>query len=189
MYSFLLAQAVEHHNLHRRIALKILSLVGVSPERIRLRLTEHPGERGTVIRQRPAPGRKVDLTDPNQRIELQVADASLMHMLPHEHHQALLSSKQGKEALEEIARSGATHRLVGLRGGGIAMPGRRWPAPSPGSIWTRANRSPGPNCSATWCSHARTRRPAITCPSPRTTTSRASRSWMTTPRVRRSTST
>ena len=63
-------------------ARKILSLVGVSPERIRLRLTEHPGERGTVIRQRPAPGRKVDLTDPNQRIELQVADASLMHMLP-----------------------------------------------------------------------------------------------------------
>ena len=31
-------------------ARKILSLVGVSPERIRLRLTEHPGERGTTAK-------------------------------------------------------------------------------------------------------------------------------------------
>ena len=34
--NFLLAQAVEHHNLHRRIALKILSLVGTKPRMLLL---------------------------------------------------------------------------------------------------------------------------------------------------------
>ncbi|MGE0711380.1 MAG: phage tail protein [Planctomycetota bacterium] len=63
-------------------ARKILSLVGVSPERLRVRLVEHPGERGRVVRQRPDPGRRVDLLDPNQKIELAVAESSLLQMLP-----------------------------------------------------------------------------------------------------------
>jgi phage tail-like protein len=63
-------------------ARKILQLIGVDPARVRLKLTEHPGERGMVVRQSPEPGRKVDLLDPNQKVELQVADQSMLHMLP-----------------------------------------------------------------------------------------------------------
>ncbi|MBL4846157.1 MAG: PASTA domain-containing protein [Planctomycetes bacterium] len=63
-------------------ARKILSLAGVAPERIRLRLSEGPRERGTVVAQRPEPGRQLDLQDPSQRIELTLSDRSLLDLLP-----------------------------------------------------------------------------------------------------------
>lgn len=66
--------------LHK--AEKILSLAGVAKERIKLRLNEDPRQRGTVIKQRPEPGRQLDLGDPRQRIELTVSDTSLLDLLP-----------------------------------------------------------------------------------------------------------
>lgn len=65
-----------------RKAHKILRLAGVNPLRIRTRLTEHPAERGTVVAQRPRPGALVDLGDPRQRIELTIADNSIIGFLP-----------------------------------------------------------------------------------------------------------
>ena len=44
--NFLLAQAVEHHSLHRRIALRILSLVGTKPKM----LLRHFSPCGSAIR-------------------------------------------------------------------------------------------------------------------------------------------
>ena len=66
--------------LHK--AEKILALAGVGADRIRLRMHEDPRERGTVISQRPEPGRRIDLTDPSQRVELGVADQTLLNLLP-----------------------------------------------------------------------------------------------------------
>lgn len=65
-----------------RKARKILGLVGISPDRIRLKLTEHHEKRGTVVSQRPRPGNMIDLEDPRQRIELNIADESIIGYLP-----------------------------------------------------------------------------------------------------------
>lgn len=74
-------------------ARKILELVGVGADRVRLRMSESPLERGQVLEQRPAPGRKIDLLDPNQRIELLVSDQSLMRMLPQIYHRSDLTGR------------------------------------------------------------------------------------------------
>ena len=66
--------------LHK--ARKILSLYGIAPERVHVRLTEHHEQRGLVVAQRPDPEAMVDLEDPNQKIELTVADTSIVGFLP-----------------------------------------------------------------------------------------------------------
>lgn len=65
-----------------RKARKILALSGIDPARLRMRVHEHVHERGAVVRQRPRAGAKVDLEDPNQKIELTVADRSVVNYLP-----------------------------------------------------------------------------------------------------------
>lgn len=74
------APKLEGYSLHK--ARKILALTGVAPERLRVRLTDHYAPRGTVVAQRPAPGAMVDLEDEAQRIEVTVADASIVDYLP-----------------------------------------------------------------------------------------------------------
>lgn len=63
-------------------ARKILRLAGLPASRIRVRLVEHMAERGMVVGQRPAPGAALDLENPDQRVELLVADQSIVHFLP-----------------------------------------------------------------------------------------------------------
>ncbi|MCW8137940.1 MAG: PASTA domain-containing protein [Planctomycetota bacterium] len=65
-----------------RKAQKILALAGIDPSRVRLRVSEHPQERGAVVRQRPRAGAKVDLEDEGQKVELTVADRSIVGYLP-----------------------------------------------------------------------------------------------------------
>ncbi len=65
-----------------RKARKILALSGIDPARLRMRVHEHVHERGSVVKQRPRPGAKVDLEDPAQKIELTVADRSVVNYLP-----------------------------------------------------------------------------------------------------------
>lgn len=71
---------VAGYPLHK--ARKILALSGISPERVRVRLAEHHDPRGTVVSQRPEPDALVDLEDPNQKVELIVADSSIVGFLP-----------------------------------------------------------------------------------------------------------
>jgi phage tail-like protein len=65
-----------------RKARKILALSGIDPARLRMRVHEHVHERGSVVKQRPRPGARVDLEDPGQKIELTVADRSAVNFLP-----------------------------------------------------------------------------------------------------------
>ncbi len=74
------APKLEGYSLHK--VRKILALSGVSPERLRVRLTDHHERRGTVVAQRPAPGAMIDLEDPAQRVEVSVADTSIVSYLP-----------------------------------------------------------------------------------------------------------
>jgi len=63
-------------------ARKILRLVGLEESRLRVKYVESEAERGEVVTQRPRPGQKVDLDDEDQKIELRVADASIVRYLP-----------------------------------------------------------------------------------------------------------
>ncbi|RMG06373.1 MAG: hypothetical protein D6731_25945 [Planctomycetota bacterium] len=63
-------------------ARKILDLVRIPAERLQLKLVESEQPRGTIVSQRPRPGQKIDLEDPRQKIELQIADSSILHYLP-----------------------------------------------------------------------------------------------------------
>ncbi|MCO5171282.1 MAG: phage tail protein [Planctomycetes bacterium] len=65
-----------------RKARKILALSGIDPARLRLRMADHPQERGAVVRQRPRAGAKVDLEDAGQKVELTVSDRSIVGYLP-----------------------------------------------------------------------------------------------------------
>lgn len=65
-----------------RKARKILGLSGVDPARLRIKMVEHPTERGTVVRQRPKPGTKIDLEDDTQKLEVTVSDRSIVGYLP-----------------------------------------------------------------------------------------------------------
>jgi phage tail-like protein len=63
-------------------ARKILRLVGLEESRLRVKYVESEAERGEVVTQRPRPGQKIDLDDEDQKIELRVADASIVRYLP-----------------------------------------------------------------------------------------------------------
>lgn len=76
-----------------RKARKILSLSGIDPARVRIRMQEDVHERGSVVRQRPRPGAKVDLEDPGQRIELTIADRSIIGYLPQIYQRTDLSGR------------------------------------------------------------------------------------------------
>lgn len=65
-----------------RKARKILALSGIDPARLRLKMHEHPLERGTVVKQRPKPGARVDLEDEGQKVELTISDRSVVGYLP-----------------------------------------------------------------------------------------------------------
>jgi phage tail-like protein len=65
-----------------RKARKILALSGIDPARLRIRVAENATERGNVVRQRPKAGAKVDLEDAAQKVELTVADRSIVNYLP-----------------------------------------------------------------------------------------------------------
>jgi phage tail-like protein len=74
------APQVEGYSLHK--ARKILDLSGVDLSRLKIKLVEHTERRGTVVSQRPRPGSMIDLEDPRQKIELHIADQSVIHYLP-----------------------------------------------------------------------------------------------------------
>lgn len=76
-----------------RKARKILALSGIDPARLRMRVHEHVHERGAVVRQRPKAGAKVDLEDPGQKIELTVADRSIVNYLPQIYQRTDLSGR------------------------------------------------------------------------------------------------
>jgi len=63
-------------------ARKILELMGVGAERVRLKLVEHDAERGRVVHQRPRPAEPLDLEDADQAVELSVAEQSIIGFLP-----------------------------------------------------------------------------------------------------------
>jgi phage tail-like protein len=75
------APQVEGYSLRK--ARKILDLRGVDPSRLKIKHVQHTEKRGTVVSQRPRPGNMIDLEDPRQKIELHVADQSLIDYLPH----------------------------------------------------------------------------------------------------------
>lgn len=76
-----------------RKARKILELSGIDPARVRMRVNEDVHERGSVVRQRPKPGAKVDLEDAGQKIELTVADRSILGYLPQIYQRTDLSGR------------------------------------------------------------------------------------------------
>lgn len=76
-----------------RKAKKILALSGLDPARLRLRLVEHVEDRGEVVRQRPKPGMKIDLDDPAQKLEVSVADRSIVGYLPQIYQRSDLSGR------------------------------------------------------------------------------------------------
>jgi phage tail-like protein len=85
------APQIEGYSLRK--AKKILDLAGIDPERIKVKLVEHHERRGTVVSQRPRPGNMLDLEDPRQKIELNVADTSIVQYLPHLYQRSDLTGR------------------------------------------------------------------------------------------------
>lgn len=61
---------------------KILDFCGFPLDRVKVRLVESREERGDVVRQRPAPGERIDLGQEMERVALDVAGDSLARWLP-----------------------------------------------------------------------------------------------------------
>ena len=74
-------------------ARKILRLVGIEAERLKVKYAESEVERGTVIAQRPRPGEKIDLDDEDDTIELRVADSSMVRYLPNLYNRSDLTGR------------------------------------------------------------------------------------------------
>lgn len=74
-------------------ARKILRLVGLDESRLRIKYVESEAERGQVIGQRPRPDEKIDLDDEEARIELRVADASIVRYLPNLYNRSDLTGR------------------------------------------------------------------------------------------------
>lgn len=71
---------VEGYPLHK--ARKILDICGFPLDKVQVRYTESSVAKGTVIRQSPAPGEKVDVRAGVFAIKLQVSDKSIVRFLP-----------------------------------------------------------------------------------------------------------
>jgi phage tail-like protein len=63
-------------------ARKILRLVGIDESRLKIKYVESELERGQIVSQRPRANQKIDLDDPDARIELRAADSSIVRNLP-----------------------------------------------------------------------------------------------------------
>jgi phage tail-like protein len=63
-------------------ARKILRLLGIDAARLKLRYVDDERDKGTVIGQRPRPGEPLDIADPEEKIELKVADSGISRYLP-----------------------------------------------------------------------------------------------------------
>jgi phage tail-like protein len=74
-------------------ARKILRLVGIDESRLRVKYVESEVDRGQVIGQRPRHDEKIDLDDEEARIELRVADASIVRYLPNLYNRSDLTGR------------------------------------------------------------------------------------------------
>ncbi|MBI3725785.1 hypothetical protein HY251_17800 [bacterium] len=63
-------------------ARKILHLVDIDASRLRVKYVEDEREKNLVIGQRPLPGEMMDLDDDDAKVELRVADGSVVRYLP-----------------------------------------------------------------------------------------------------------